>query len=373
MSARSPEAKAQGSEGRDRPRILVVDDERGPRESLRMVLSGRCDVSLARSGAEALLRLRAEPFDLVTLDLHMPGIQGRELMPILRDEFPGVAVIVITGCGSVASASEGIRCGVADYLQKPFDVVELRAAVERALARKRARALLADCVEQLGGSAGARGAESDSQRSLAFLHRLSETLEVRDPHMLGHTRRVAFFAELLAHRLGVSAEEHAVLRSAAFVHDLGNVGIAPELLARPDALEADERLAIEDHAAIGEQLLQSLELPRAVCAAVRHHHEWWDGSGAPDELSGTRIPLSARILAVADAFDAMNSGRPHREALPREVVQLELRRGAGRQFDPDLVKEFLTILETGVCELDPEWVADAVTQATALDRPRPIC
>ncbi len=371
--------------GRSRPRVLVVDDERGPRESLRVILSPGCEVLLASGGHQAQALLREQPIDLVTLDLQMPGMHGRQLMQILRDEHPQIPVIVITGCSSVASATEGIRCGISDYLEKPFDVVQVHEAVARALSQRRARARLAGLLERLGdsesGDLGAlfgeaaeldAGGALESSRSTAFLVRLAETLEAREASMSGHARRVAFCAELLAHRLGQSAQEHQQIYLAAILHDFGNAGVSPELLSRPESLADIEYEQIDEHARIGERLLESLALDAPILAAIRHHHEWWDGSGTPDGLRGAGIPLAARILAVTDAFDAMNSDRPYRAALPREQVIAELRRGAGHHFDPDLVKEFLAILETGVCELDPQWVAEVVSQATALDRLPPI-
>lgn len=381
----SCEREVGASVGPARPRVLVVDDERGPRESLRMILGRDFEVLQASGGAQALEVLGKQSIDLVTLDLQMPGIRGRELMPLLKERYPQVPVIVITGCSSVASATEGIRCGIADYLEKPFDVAQVKQAVSRALAERRARAKLAGLVAALGTSAAAELDELlddavalDSANAIetsgqaAFLLRLAETLELRDPTRSGHARRVAFCAELIAHRLGLTAHEHQQLYLAAILHDLGNAGLPPELLARPEALTEAEFERVDEHVRIGESLLAPLALSPAVLSAVRHHHEWWDGDGQPDGLRGARIPLAARILAICDAFDAMSSDRPHRAALPREDVIAELRRGAGSQFDPDLVKEFLSILETGVCELDPQWVAEIVSRATALDPESPI-
>ena len=178
--------------------------------------------------------------------------------------------------------------------------------------------------------------------------------------MRGHARRVAFFASLLAQRLCLSAEEHQRVRIAAFLHDLGKVGVPTELLLRPDELDDAERARIEMHPAIGARLIQPLDLPATITSAIRHHHEWWNGTGYPDGLSGEEIPLAARIIGVADAVDAMSSDRPYRKALRRDLVLDGLRRFSGVQFDPNLAKEFLAILETGVCDMDPEFLAALV-------------
>jgi response regulator RpfG family c-di-GMP phosphodiesterase len=378
-------------------RILIVDDERGPRDSLRMILTPTHQVSQASNGADALACLRSEPIDLMTLDLNMPGISGQELMRTVRSEFPHVEVVVITGCGTVESAAEGIRSGVCDYLQKPFDVVQVGAAIARALARQQARTRLSTFREELGHVVGhdrdalaivddvhrserlrervsalfdQRNQDSeisnslmDPPRTVEFLEVLAETIEVKDRFMRGHARRVAFYASLLADRLDLEPAELENVRFAAFLHDLGKVGVPTDLLLRPGALDSSERALVEQHPEIGSRLLQPLVIPASISLAVRHHHEWWDGSGYPDGLAGEQIPLAARIIGVVDAFDAMSCDRPYRSALSREVVAEELRRFAGTQFDPVLAKEFLLGLESGACDVDPQFVADAVADA----------
>ena len=383
-------------EARDeRATVLVVDDERGPRESLRMILAPNHTVLQAECGAEALEILRSSEVDLVTVDLNMPGMRGDELMRVIRSEFPDVEVIVITGCGSVESATEGIRCGVSDYLQKPFDVVQVSASVLRALLRRRSRSCLQTFIDDLGTAAGndrdvdvlldsvqrsrrlkarlgglfdqrdARGASRgqgfDPERTIEFVEVLAETIETTDSFMRGHARRVAYYSSLLAHRLCLSAEDHEHLRIGAFLHDLGKVGIPTDLLLRAGDLEPEEFAVVQTHPEIGARLIRPLALPAAIASAIRHHHEWWDGSGYPDGLAQDDIPLSARIIGVVDAFDAMSNERPYRPALERSEALARLCRHAGHQFDPDLVKEFLAILETGADSVDSELVAELVS------------
>jgi response regulator RpfG family c-di-GMP phosphodiesterase len=384
------EDKADGST------ILIVDDERGPRESLRMILSGNHRVLEAGSGAEALEILHSSQVDLITLDLNMPGMRGDELMRTVRREFPEVEIVVITGCGSVDSAAEGIRYGICDYLQKPFDVVQVSAAVVRALSRRQARRRLLAFLEELGAVVGrerdAHALLDDVQRSqklrgrlaglfgeirpqeapascvdpahtIEFLEVLAETIEARDHFMRGHARRVAFYSGLLAKRVGLSDQDTEHLRIAAFLHDLGKVGIASDVLHRRGALDNEERHLVETHPALGVRVLTPLGLPTAVTLAIRHHHEWWDGSGYPDGVAGEEIPLIGRIIGVVDAFDAMSCERPYRPALGRDVIVRELERFAGVQFDPNLAKEFNAILESGMCDVDPELLADVVSEA----------
>lgn len=375
----------------ERAVILVVDDDRGPRESLRMILEPNHEVVCARDGIEALEILREAPIDLVTLDLNMPGIQGEELMRTIRRELPQVELIVITGYGTLDNAAEAVRYGVSDYLQKPFDVVQVSAAVSRALARRRGRLRLTAFLRSLGGVVGL-DAQVDSvldqaqrdprvnrrvgdllrnfapedaaekgplrARTLGFLEVLADTVESQCDFMRGHARRTAFFAGLLAERIGLPGEQQQNVRMAGFLHDIGKIGVPTELLLRPGALDPKERRLVERHPEIGARLVEPLGMASDVMAAIRHHHEWWDGRGYGDGLYGEQIPLSARIVAIADAYDAMSCDRPYRTALAPDVVRQELDRYAGVQFDPVLAKEFLLILETSAADL--EAMVDAV-------------
>ncbi len=374
--------------------ILIVDDERGPRESLRMILSPNCRVVQAGSGAEALECIRRERVDLITIDLNMPGMHGQELMRTVRSEFPQIEVVIITGCGSIESAAEGVRAGICDYIQKPFDVVQVSAAVTRALSRKRARSRLTSFLEALGGVVGNdRGAQAiledvrrsqklceqigvvfpeagpragaganaiDEPRTMEFLEVLAETIEVKDRFMRGHARRVSFYATLLAEHVSFDAAAMEEVRVAAFLHDLGKVGVPTDLLLRAGSLDAAERAVVEQHPAIGARLVKPLAISNAIASAIHHHHEWWDGTGYPDGLKAEEIPRTSRLIAVVDAFDAMSCERPYRRALVREAAIDEIRRFAGIQFDPYFAKEFLVLLESGACDIDPEIVADAV-------------
>jgi putative two-component system response regulator len=382
-----------------RPRVLVVDDELGPRESLRMILRPTYDVVTAADGSEALELLRTAPVDLVTLDLNMPGLQGEELMRVIRREFPSVELIVITGYGSVESAVEALRFGICDYIQKPFDVVKVMTAVGRGLSNSQGRRQLTGFLERLGGLLGRaeevqtilerversprmqrrigdmmgeldglRGGEDrERRRTSGFLEVLAETIEAQHEFMRGHAQRTSFYAGLLSDRLCLGAREQEHVRLAGFLHDVGKVGVPSELLARAGALDPQERRAVERHTVIGVGLVDPLGLPSEVSMAIRHHHEWWDGRGYPDGIYGNQIPIAARIVSVADAYDAMTSDRPYRKSLSQEVALDELRRFSGVQFDPVLVKEFLCIVES--VDVDLQILADTVATPEAIEEP----
>jgi putative nucleotidyltransferase with HDIG domain len=383
---------------RTRETILVVDDERGPRESLRMILSPSFRVLAASSAVDALAILRREPTEIVTIDLNMPGMGGQDLIRRVHEEFPNIEIVVITGCATVESAAESVRIGICDYLEKPFDVVKVGAAVARAVSRRRARGGLRSFLEELGavvgrdqdaaailheversqkmrgqlaellagrGDEGAARAEAERLRTIDFLEVLAETIETKGQYMRGHARRVSFYAGLLAERVGVFGREQEQVRIAAFLHDLGKVGVPTELLLREGALDPNERKTMEQHPVIGARLVRPLLLQSDTTLAIQHHHEWWDGTGYPDGVSGQDIPYAARIVAVADAFDAMSCDRPYRRALRREVVLGELRRFAGVQFDPSLAKEFAAIVESNADDVDITVQADDAVAAEA--------
>lgn len=364
--------------------VLIVDDERGPRESLRMILSGNYEVSTAENGAEALDLLRTDCIDLVTVDLNMPGMKGDELMRAIRAEFPQTEIIIITGCGSIETAVEGIRHGVFDYLTKPFDVVQVTASVQRALERRASRARMVSFLEGISRVLGSNrdsgivldeldasplaqerlravlaepvlGLESGNARvdgpsTIEFLEVLAETIESRDLFMRGHARRVAFYSDLLAADLCLSREERNHVRLAAFLHDIGKVGAASDLLAGVVMPEPQRLESIQTHPAVGEKLLLPLGLDAPIAMTVRHHHERYDGSGYPDGLSGDSIPLASRIIAITDAFDAMTCERPYRRARTRDEALIELRTESGGQFDPGLIGMFCSLVISGATD-----------------------
>ena len=377
MSA--PNAASPGSHS-ESATILVVDDERGPRESLRMILAADHRVLVASSGSEALDLLRTMPVSLATVDLNMPGMRGDELMRTIRERHPEVEVIIITGFATVDSAVEGIRYGVSDYLSKPFDVAQVSAAVERALARRQSRRRRVRFREGVGELLGSdtdvdhmlgqlcdshdlrrrlrsllqepaldpETAQSKRTRPAAaeFLEVLAETIESRDAFMRGHARRTAFFSGLLGERVGVPDDDAESLRLAAFLHDLGKIGVPLEVIQQRDTLSSQERTGVELHASLGERLIKPLGLSSRIASAIRHHHERWDGTGYPDRLRGNASPLASRIIGIADAFDAMTCERPYRPALGQEKALAELQKGAGSQFDPVLVEHFIEMVQS---------------------------
>ena len=359
------------------PNILVVDDEQGPRESLKMILRNDYLIFTAKNGWEALDIIHYETIDLVTLDLKMPGMQGTELLKEIRDFNSDIEVIIITGCGTLKTATEAIRSGVSDYILKPFDVAEMRSVIKRSIEKKSLNkkqkiliselenilleekknqddiltseknntVVLIDLIRETLKYSIHNKFQRDDTYYLEFIKVLANTLEGQDRYTRGHSDRVNYYSNLIAQKLLFTSHEIEELQIAAFLHDIGKLGIAKDILVKEDELTDTERHILRQHPEKGVELIGPLRVSPNIIAAVRNHHESFDGSGYPDHLKGEEIPMLARIIAVADTVDAMKSERPYRKDLSMDEIKGEFKRASGIQFDPMLIKIILQILD----------------------------
>ena len=350
------------------PKVLIVDDEIGPRESLRMILKPNYDVYCAEDGYTALQILKEIEVDVITLDLKMPGMSGTETLKQIRLIDPGVMVIIITGFGTLQSAVEAIRNGVCDYISKPFNVSEITGIIERAVQRRRfhlkARAFLKENapLHPSNGSVAEsvpspvrqnnRRFEStlndlefsDYQSCFEFAKVLASTLEEKDPYTSGHSERVCHYSDLISTSLSLASKERHELQIAAYLHDIGKIGINNRFINKKGALTSTDWMIIKQHTRKAVELLSPLNLSPNILICIEHHHEHFDGSGYPAGLEGNQIPLGARIIAVSDSYDSMVSNRPYRKPLSKEEAKRELLKWVGKQFDPQIVSAFLTLL-----------------------------
>ena len=309
-------------------RILIVDDEAAIRDGLELLLERQgYDVRTALDGASALRECAAFRPDLILLDVMMPGRDGFEVCQEIKsnEETRLIPVVLITGLSDKSDRIRGIEAGADDFLSKPIDVSELDARV-RSLLRLKA---FTDELEH---------AES-------VLLALALSIESRDPYTHGHCTRLAEFSARLGERLGLPADDIVALRRAGVVHDIGKVIVPDAVLLKPGPLNAEERHVIKQHAASGEHICAPLKSFRSVLPIIRHHHERWDGSGYPDGLSGDAIPLLARVLQIADVYDALTTKRPYRGALTQseawEILQSEVNRG---WWNGNIVREFRSMI-----------------------------
>jgi putative two-component system response regulator len=362
--------------------VLVVDDEFGPRESIRMILKPIYDVHAVDNGQDALDFLCRESVDLVTLDLRMPGLSGIDVLREIKKMRHDTEVVVITGYGTMNTAVEAFRLGAVDFIFKPFNVAEIISIVKKSVERRyfnlaiknllqRFKALrhlendgegeaLSNLSASLDLSPEAQELNREIQESiqqlenfrmqkvsvnyLDFLKVLIYILESKEPYTNGHSERVSAYSDLIAQELHLSSQQKEDLQIATLLHDIGKVGLSNRLLQKTQLSEKDS-LDIRLHPVKGVHLIEPLDFSHTITSAIRHHHERWDGNGYPDGLIGEDIPLLARIITLADSYDAMISDRPYRQGLSLNKVQQEIEVNAGSQFDPRIVKVFLKQLK----------------------------
>jgi len=325
-------------------RCLVVDDEPRVRSALaRLLESVGYQCGQADSSQAALASLERDPVPVVLTDIRMPDVDGVTLLYQIRRRWPDTAVLMLTAVAEVETAVACLQAGAYDYIPKPFQADEVRARVAQALEKRRLilenrqyQERLADMVDQQ--------AMRIEELFLEGVQTLAHALEAKDAYTKGHSARVAAYAGRIAAVLGLPDPEIQLIELGAELHDIGKIGVQEAILHKPARLSNEEYGHIMQHTVIGARILEPLlkHAPQ-VLAVVRSHHERPDGEGLPDRLSGNEIPLHARVVAVADGFDAMTTGRPYRP--PRGVGQAleEMRQGAGRQWDGDVVDAFLAV------------------------------
>jgi putative two-component system response regulator len=332
--------------------VAVIEDDGAVRRLLTRILeSAGYRVIAVGDGETGLRAIHEHQADMVLLDLSLPSIDGLEVCRRLRSNLGTVTlpVIVLTAHTSTEDMVAALDAGADDFISKPFHQLEL-------LARLRSAYRTREIVRRM-------------EQAHAIVVALANAVEAKDLGLKDHCRHLAYRSARLAAYVGLRDLELEAVAYGALLHDIGKIGIAEHVLHKPGPLTEAESRAMREHPAIGERICDPLQMSRDFTPIIRHHHERWDGRGYPDRLIGEAIPLGARIVALADAYDAMVRGRPYR--LPRthdEAVE-ELRRHAGKQFDPGLVPLFIEEterLESGVppsVELPP---------AALLDRAIPI-
>ncbi len=305
----------------------------------------------ASRGEEALELLGREYFDAVISDLQMPGMSGLELLHEVRQKYPRSAFLMVTGENDIRVGIQAMKQGASDYVVKPVEFDALVASLGRALEMKRLeleleeyRLHLEEMVEQRTQQlqAAMRRIEGTYDETLEAL---AGALDLKDNETAGHSRRVTRYCLELAKALGCSAEQLKQIERGAYLHDIGKIGIPDSVLLKPGKLTSEEWEIMRTHARVGYELVSRIAFLASAAEIVLTHQERYDGTGYPQGLVGDKIPLGARIFAVADTLDAMTSDRPYRKALPFSVAWEEIKRESGRQFDPKVVRAFLSIPE----------------------------
>jgi putative two-component system response regulator len=310
-------------------RILIVDDEVSLRSSLSRYLAGRgYEVVQAGSGAEAIRALQREKVACVLLDIGLPDQSGIDLVPRLLTLEPTLAILMLTGVADVSTAALCMQRGAFDYLAKPIELTDLDGAIGRAMERRdqllgehRSSDLLKDEVARLVVEVHRQQTRFE-KLSVATLESLVYLLEAKSSYLAGHSVRVAQVAASLAVQLGRSDEDIEVVRLAARLHDLGMICIDDHVLSKQGRLTDVEFEQIKRHTIVGAQILGPMPNLAVVSGFVRGHHEHWDGKGYPDGLAGQRIPWGARVIGVAEVFDALTTSRPYQERMdPDQAIE----------------------------------------------------
>lgn len=341
-------------------RCLVVDDEPHLRRVLmRLMQSDGFDCEEAGSGAEALSALARRSATLVLTDLNMPELDGIGLLREIRARYPDTAVVMITAVAEVSTAVSCLSAGAMDYLTKPFHIEEVRARVRQALERRQLILENRDYQDRLEERVAIQARRLE-ELFLASIQSLADALEVKDPYTHGHSLRVSKYSTIIARALSLDPEVVRQIELGGRVHDIGKIGVREVVLNKAGPLTPDEYQHIMTHPMVGWRILSPLlgDTPKAL-NIVRSHHERFDGRGVPDGLRGEAIPLEARIVVVADTFDAMTSVRPYRPGVPLPSTIAELQRCAGSQFDPRVVKAFLAAVDSGA--IDPASIVESAT------------
>lgn len=328
-------------------KILVVDDSRSSLAFLGHVLQDLdgCEIKTCTRPEAALELCREITFDLALVDNVMPGMDGVELIERMRanESYQWVPIIMVTSDNDAEIRQRSIAAGATDFVTKPFDAIELKARVRNLLALRKAQTDLADRNSWLASEVEAATAHL-ADREEEIIWRLARAIEFRDGETGEHVTRVAGISQIIAEALGLDDEHCRTIYLAAPLHDIGKIGIADSILGKTGRLTDAEMATMRGHVDIGARILEkgSSEVIRVAELIAQSHHERWDGKGYPDGLSGTDIPVEARIVAVADVFDALCSERPYKRAWPVENAYAEILRCSGAHFDPDCVRAFET-------------------------------
>lgn len=323
-------------------KIIVVDDEQGIVDSLSIFLKrSGYDFTGLTNPLEAIERVRNEHFDMMILDFMMDPIHGDEVVEEIRKFNKDLYILLLTGHKDLAPPLETIkRLEIQGYCEKSDKFDQLLLLIESGI----------KSIEQMNTIKTINKQLHDKNEELerAYLDTigiLRQTVEAKDPYTRGHSDRVSEYSVLIGKKLGLDEKTLHILKIGGLFHDIGKIGIPDSILLKESKLSNEEYSQIKNHPMIGVHMLGDAAIFTDILPIVKHHHERYDGRGYPSQLVGDDIPYVARIAAVADTFDAMTSKRSYRDSLPIDVVRAEIERCSGTQFDPNIAKVFLDIMD----------------------------
>jgi len=305
--------------------VLVIDSDTAVLDSFSEVFAREgYQVTKAKNWFETCQHLKMQQFNIIIADVKLPDISPQEMLDKIKQENKYAYIITSAGFADIQTAVDSLQQGAHDYMSKPFDPSDVVSTMRKIVDKQRL--------------------QEDNIQLFDTIKVLATALDARDHYTHGHSQQVTEYAVEIAQEIGLSAKEIDVIRDAGLLHDIGKIGIPDAILLKPGRLTEEEYAIIKKHPEIGKKILQPVNCLADKIPLIYHHHERVDGQGYPEGLAGDNIPLGARILAVADAYQAMTSDRPYRSAMPMQVAISELEKFKGKQFDPMIVEAFLRIL-----------------------------
>ena len=322
--------------------VVVVDDDIMNLKMAGHILSkNNMRVTALKSGQALLDYIKEnETPDLILLDINMPGMDGFETLKKLREQEVGqeeIPVIFLTANDDENSETRGLSLGAMDFIKKPFVPEVLTLRVRHIIDLIRLQRNLSQEVE--------KKTEENEKLFMHVVHSLADAIDAKDTYTNGHSGRVAKYSKEIARRYGYSEKAQGDIYMMGLLHDVGKIGVPDAVINKPAKLTDEEFAMIKNHPAMGSRILKNIKEMPALATGARWHHEKYGGGGYPDGLSGNDIPEEARIIAVADAYDAMSSRRSYRDVLPQEVVRDEIEKGKGTQFDPKFADIMLSMID----------------------------
>jgi len=320
-----------------KPRVLFVDDEPAMLESLRRSVRRKFAADVATDADRGLDCLRrGEPYSIVVSDMRMPGMNGAEFLAQVQTISPESVRVMLTGCEEMEVAVRAVNDGrIFKFLSKPVPTKALLACL---------RACLAQYLgERAQKQAIASNIHALAQFDMATLTAFARAIDANSPWTAGHSERVTALAVRIAHTMGLPDKDLQIVQRGGLLHDIGKIGTPPAILDKPGKLEVWENEVVHNHVQVGVRILEPIDTFHDLLGVVAQHHEHFDGSGYPAGLAGEQISLHARIVAVADAYDALISDRPYRTGVPEQKAIEVLKQNSGTQFDPQVVEALVTV------------------------------
>ncbi|MBR3770593.1 MAG: response regulator [Lachnospiraceae bacterium] len=329
--------------------VMLVDDDEVNRYVVTQLLSEDYRMIAAESGKAAFAMLEQQAPDLILLDVYMTEMDGHEVLRRLKstEKYADIPVVFLTGDEDESTEVQGFSEGAIDFLRKPLRKAVATQRLNRILELSYLQKNLKREVERQTEVAERRRKKVE-QMSLQMVHALANTIDAKDSYTNGHSTRVAKYSVMLAEIMGYAGEKLEQVQYAALLHDIGKIGIPREIINKPSRLTDEEYAVIKSHPVIGGKILEEITEIPDIAVGARWHHERFDGKGYPDGLMGMEIPELARIIGVADAYDAMTSKRSYRDVLPQEIVLGEIEKGKGSQFDPDIAEHMMQIIKNDI-------------------------